>query len=181
VFLDSSSITWRSAASLTAMGQGSFPPPALPGFSGTTSPSALCVRRCWPSRVHRWVRPTTPAHGRRLPLLRTFPIPCVPPSLPRWDLPAAFLASPAASVFPEVMAGRLPHWLFRGLLDVHSRCSPHGPLPPGKRPFLEVLQVIRRLLTRPECFRLEREFAGPDLPRGGKCTLSRHTQLIAES
>jgi hypothetical protein len=29
-------------------------------------------------------------------------------------------------------------------------------------PFLRVLQVIRRLLTRPECFRLEREFAGPD-------------------
>jgi hypothetical protein len=39
-----------------------------------------------------------------------------------------------------------------------------------------VLRVIRRLLTRPECFRLEREFAGPDLPREGKCTLSRHTQ-----
>jgi transposase len=25
-----------------------------------------------------------------------------------------------------------------------------------------VLQAVRRLLTRPECFRLEREFAGPD-------------------
>ena len=74
------------------------------------------------------------------------------------------------------MAGRLPHWLFRGLLDVHSRCSPHGPLIPLKGPFLRVLQVIRRLLTRPECFRLEREFAGPDSHRGGKCTLSRHTQ-----
>jgi hypothetical protein len=46
---------------------------------------------------------------------------------------------------------------------------------PLKGPFLEVLQVIRRLLTRPECFRLEREFAGPDLHREGKCTLSRHT------
>ena len=34
-------------------------------------------------------------------------------------------------------------------------------LPPAG-PFLEVLQAIRRLLTRPECFRLEREFAGPD-------------------
>ena len=46
---------------------------------------------------------------------------------------------------------------------------------PLKGPFLEVLQVIRRLLTRPECFRLEREFADPGLHRGGKCTLSRHT------
>ena len=46
---------------------------------------------------------------------------------------------------------------------------------PLKGPFLGVLQVIRRLLTRPECFRLEREFADPGLHRGGKCTLSRHT------
>ena len=42
--------------------------------------------------------------------------------------------------------------------------------------FLEVLQAIRRLLTRPECFRLEREFAGPDFHRGEPCTLARHTQ-----
>ena len=38
-----------------------------------------------------------------------------------------------------------------------------------------MLQAIRRLLTRPECFRLEREFAGPDFHRGGWCTLARHT------
>jgi hypothetical protein len=48
------------------------------------------------------------------------------------------------------------------------RCPPMGS-------FLEVLQAIRRLLTRPECFRLEREFAGPDFHRGEQCTLSRHT------
>ena len=29
-----------------------------------------------------------------------------------------------------------------------------------------MLQAIRRLLTRPECFRLEREFAGPGFHRG---------------
>jgi hypothetical protein len=44
-----------------------------------------------------------------------------------------------------------------------------------KRPFPKVLQVIRRLLTRPGCFRLEREFAGPDFHRGEQCTLARHT------
>ena len=49
------------------------------------------------------------------------------------------------------------------------RWSPAGP-------FLEVLQTIRRLLIRPECFRLEREFAGPDFHRGEQCTLPRHTQ-----
>jgi len=47
---------------------------------------------------------------------------------------------------------------------------------PPTGPFLRVLQTIRRLLIRPECFRLEREFAGPDFHRGEQCTLSRHTQ-----
>ena len=42
-------------------------------------------------------------------------------------------------------------------------------LPPAG-PFLEVLQAIRRLLTRPEYFRLEREFAGPDFHRGEQCS-----------
>ena len=34
-----------------------------------------------------------------------------------------------------------------------ARCPPKGPFP-------EVLQTIRRLLIRPECFRLERELPG---------------------
>ena len=44
------------------------------------------------------------------------------------------------------------------------RWSPTGP-------FLEVLQTIRRLLIRPECFRLEREFAGLGFTRenGAPC------------
>jgi hypothetical protein len=48
------------------------------------------------------------------------------------------------------------------------RWSPTGP-------FLEVLQTIRRLLIRPECFRLEREFAGLDFHQGERCTFTRHT------
>ena len=68
-------------------------------------------------------------HGRRLLLLRTALIPCVLPSLPRWNRGLHFsFASPAASAFLVIMASRLPHWLFRGLLDVHSRYGPHGPL-----------------------------------------------------
>src|SRR3954466_2336194 len=42
-------------------------------------------------------------------------------------------------------------------------------------PFLGVLQTIRRLLIRPECFRLEREFAGLGFHQGEQCTLTRHT------
>ena len=68
-------------------------------------------------------------HERRLLLLRTVYVPCVLPSLPRWNrwLRLSF-ASPAASAFLVIVASRLPHWLFRGLLDVHSRYGPHGPL-----------------------------------------------------
>ena len=35
------------------MRQGSFPPPALPGFIGTASPSAICLGRPRPSRASR--------------------------------------------------------------------------------------------------------------------------------
>jgi hypothetical protein len=54
VFLDSSSITGLLPLSSPRTGQGSFPPLALPSFVGTTSPSVIRIRRCWPSRVHRW-------------------------------------------------------------------------------------------------------------------------------
>jgi hypothetical protein len=46
---------------------------------------------------------------------------------------------------------------------------------PQKGHFLRVLQAIRRLLTRSEYFRLEREFAGLDFHQGEQCALSRHT------
>ena len=52
---------------------------------------------------------------------------------------------------------------------------------PPTGPFLEVLQIIRRLLTRPDCFRLEREFAGPDFHRGERCALPRHTDRAEKS
>jgi hypothetical protein len=46
---------------------------------------------------------------------------------------------------------------------------------PPKRPIFRVLQIIRRLLTRPEYFRLERELAGLDFHQGEQCALTRHT------
>ena len=68
-------------------------------------------------------------HGRRLPLLRIVPVPCVLPSLPRWNRELLFsFASLATSAFLVIVASLLPHRLFRGLLDVYSRCGPHGPL-----------------------------------------------------
>jgi hypothetical protein len=65
---------------------------------------------------------------------------------------------------------------FRGLLSVHSRCGPHSPLHPLKGGFPKVLQVICHLLTRPGCFRLERELPGGTWFPRNLCTLAGHTQ-----
>jgi hypothetical protein len=46
--------------------------------------------------------------------------------LPRWNRKVHLsLSSFAISAFPEIMAGRLPHHVFRGLLSVHSRYGLH--------------------------------------------------------
>jgi hypothetical protein len=83
-----------------------------------------------PSLTGEALVPSTPLpHGCRLLLLRTTLIPCVLSSLPRWNRRLLFsFASPATSAFLVIMASRLPHRHFRGLLDVHSRYGPHGPL-----------------------------------------------------
>ena len=74
------------------------------------------------------------------------------------------LASPTTAAFLVIMASRLLHLHFRGLLSVHSRYDPYAALPPFQEASLEVLQAICHLLARPKCFRPERE--GP----GGYCT-----------
>jgi len=70
----------------------------------------------------------------------------------------------------------LHHLLLAGLPAHSLALRPARSADLQKRPFLRVLQTIRRLLIRPECFRLEREFAGPVFHRGEECTLSRHTE-----
>ena len=59
-----------SPRSSPVTGQGSFPPPALPGLAGTTSPSAICRGR--PPTSGSAVAPELPAPGHRdrLPLSR---------------------------------------------------------------------------------------------------------------
>ena len=44
------------AAVRVALNQGPFPPPALPGFISTTSPSATQPNPLWPSRACGWCR-----------------------------------------------------------------------------------------------------------------------------
>ena len=92
------------------MRQGSFPPPALPGFNGTTSPSVICLDRPSPSRAGRCCRHARRLHPDRLPLLRTTPLAYVPSPIPRRNDRMQFsLASPLVSAFPDDGTSRLPH------------------------------------------------------------------------
>ncbi len=102
--------------------QAPFPPPALPGITGTTSLSATPYGPAWPSRASGWWLSTTAGASRVASDLLV----CVPPPLPRRDRWVLSLpASPATAAFPVRKPGRLPHYPFRGLLSVYSRFSPH--------------------------------------------------------
>jgi len=90
------------------LNQGRFPPPALPGFLGTTSPSAISKRPACPSRVSGWTSFTSTLGD--FPCSTALPLPCMPPSLPRQNpWVRSSLASPVIVAFPESLAGRLPH------------------------------------------------------------------------
>ena len=63
------------------LNQGPFPPPALPGFVGTTSLSAIPCGPARSSRTTGWAR----AHRAGLPVLRPVPYVCMPSPVPRQD------------------------------------------------------------------------------------------------
>ena len=129
-----SSITSRSPLPALFPDQGSFPPPALPGFSGTATLSATHkgpVPRLTAQPLASSAPPATP---------RGFP--CCTRSLFRTcrrHYPGGTVGcscrppSPTAAAFPESQAGRLPHCPFRGLPGVHCSLrpvrslSPYGP------------------------------------------------------
>ena len=92
-----------------------------------------------------------------LPVLRLFPIACMPSPLPRqdqWKLIRR--ASPPISAFPEMSAGRLLHCTFRGLLSVHSRYSLHARQVAKSDPLHQRLQQLRCLRYCSDCFWVER-------------------------
>jgi hypothetical protein len=91
--------------------------------------------------------------------------------------PVAYLARfPGGVGLPRYSGGSAPTLALSRPAQCSLALRPARPADPQKRPFLRVLQTIRRLLIRPECFRLEREFAGPGFYRGEQCTLSRRTE-----
>ena len=119
---------------------GSLPIPSSRALSCVTlEPRPL--RSTGVTRLHRYYGPirhlarpglllaefrlrVTHPHRRGFPCCLSFPLSCMPPPLPRWDRSGAVahLAQPT-SAFPVSQAGRLPHYPFRGLLGVHSRCG----------------------------------------------------------
>ena len=112
------------AVSRTLPKSGPFPPPELPGFDGTMSLSDSPRGPACPSRASGW-KPCFAARFHRLgsPVLRRSSCSDMPSSLPRWDRRRLCCSpvSSATAAFPIPLLGRLPHYLFRGLLDVHSR------------------------------------------------------------
>ena len=93
-------------------------PPELPGFTATTSLSAISTGLACPSREPSWRRTSTGETS----LVASDVLRCMPMPLPRrnWKVPASFSSFPAAA-FPQFGDGRLPHYSYRGLLSIHSR------------------------------------------------------------
>ncbi|WP_215890531.1 hypothetical protein, partial [Acidithiobacillus ferridurans] len=69
-------------------------------------------------------------------------------------------ATPVMTAFPVYVAGRLPHYAFRGLLSVHSRCNLHTYQATFHGPLHRRLQPLRYLHDCPDCYRLERQLPG---------------------
>jgi hypothetical protein len=111
----------------SVLNSGPFAPPELPGFLATTSPSATPLGPACPSRASGCgSRALTDGASRvasaSLVLTCRHQYPGGTAGSDRSNEGLSTLRySPATAAFPDSMAGRLPRWIFRGLLGVHSR------------------------------------------------------------
>ena len=131
-----------------------------------------------PSRASGWrVR----RHRRGFPCCAPFPLPCVPPPLPRRNPTVlASLASRPAPAFPDLQAGRLPHHKFRGLLSVHYTLRPAWLLSLPRRPVTsECFKRCRYLHHPPRLLPAGATVAGRDSHPLGKDALARRTVRVA--
>ena len=117
------SIACRSLLPAPFPDQGSFPPPALPGFTGTTTLSATPRGRFRASRHHRWPAPPA-SHPKGFPC-------CTQPLFhtcrrhyPGGTVGCSHRSLPQRGGLPRNSGGRLPHCPFRGLLSVHCTLRP---------------------------------------------------------
>ena len=153
---------------------GPFPPPALPGLSGSTDLSATLTGPACPLRDSGLAR----AHHRRgFPCCFRPPLTCMLSPVPRRSRPVrASLASRPLTAFPVTSAGRPPHRLFRGLLGVHLITACMLAEPPNGDPFTAECFSPCRCLHEP----LRLLPAGTTVrragfaPAGGQCLSTAH-------
>ena len=109
-----------SFASKTHQKSGSFPPPALPGFSGTTTLSDSRTDRCLAAPL----RPLPSSTHGSPPLTRSPVSTCCAP-YPGGPVQVHLsAASPNRAAFPVLRPGRRPQLPFRGLLRLYTRYGP---------------------------------------------------------
>ena len=154
------SIARRSLLPAPFPDQGSFPPPALPGFTGTTTLSATPGGRFRASRHHRWPAPPA-SHPKGFPVLHTTPLSHMPSPLPRRNrwVHTSF-ASPNGGGLPRNSGGSasaLP--LSRpAQRSLHvTACALAKSL---TDPLHQKLRPVRYLHGRSDCYRLERHLPG---------------------
>ncbi len=160
---------------------GPFPPPALPGLSGSTDLSATLTGPACPLRDSGLAR----AHHRRgFPCCLRPPLTCMLSPVPRRSRPVrASLASRPLTAFPVTSAGRPPHRLFRGLLGVHLITACMLAEPPNGDPFTAECFSPCRCLHEP----LRLLPAGTTVrragfaPAGGQCLSTAHDVTKSEA
>ena len=123
----------------------------------TTNPSAICVRRRWPSRVRRWHGIVRSPPRSQTSLVAHHSCSVRAAIITPVESSAAYLARfTDDSDLPRYSGGSAPTLA----LSRPSQCSltlrPARSADPLRGLSIEVLQIIRRLLIRPQCFRLGR-------------------------
>ena len=143
----------------SVLNQGPFPPPALPGFHGTTGLSATPGR---PACAVTGVRLVVPDHAQGLPVLRALSLCTCCRHYPGTATGGtASLIRPVMSAFPEMAVGSACALSFSRLAQrslalrpAHSRCHQFVAR------FTRRLQPVRYLPDCSGCFRLEHSPGG---------------------
>jgi hypothetical protein len=151
------------------LNQGRFPPPALPGFISTTSPSVTPSSPACPSRAAGWAS-RSPARWA-FPCCAVFLFHACHRHYPAEPLGTLFARFPSGGSLPRKLAGSASALIFsrpaQRSFTLRPACSPS----PSQDPLYRRLQPLRYLRDCFDCYRLERT-----LP-GGICTHGKTVPL----
>jgi len=138
------SIPWLLVASTAHPKSGSFPPPALPGFYGTTSLSATPRR---PGLSLAGVRLGTPSsHRWGFPCCLSIPLPHMPSPVPRRDWSSRVARCSTSSGLPHRSRGSAPALRVSRFARRSLTLRPAGSLTPRGSRFLKCFSPSRYLL-----------------------------------